>query len=148
MASPIACEQLPQKIIMLSTMLTSLKKGELPDMATLQGRLRAALVKKTAMLHLPRPFRHNDEKINPNSHHILWAAILLDDHPSQILALDLLLIEALDKPQAKNKKITTKDNCQNRIFQQSCQELLSLSSHHSLKTFVSKKLKKLIITKT
>lgn len=84
---------------MFTEMIASLQHGEMPEQAALQGRLRAAMVKKLAMLRLEYQFRHNDSKINPDTGQMVWAAVLLGDQQSLDLLADILLTEWLDQAQ-------------------------------------------------
>lgn len=52
----------------------------MPSPAAVKKWLEIALVKKMGVISLPYHFWHGDEKINPASKHLLWAAILTEDH--------------------------------------------------------------------
>lgn len=80
---------------MFSEMIAELKQGRLPaEMAILQKRLDAALVKKIGVLKSPRMLWPIDRKINPDSRHLVWAAILVGDQAAYRLALDMVGLEA------------------------------------------------------
>jgi hypothetical protein len=78
---------------MFTAMINSLKNGELPAPKELKARLPPALVKKSGVLQQPRPCWSNDPKINPDSVHLLWAAILLEDHELINLAAGMLFTQ-------------------------------------------------------
>ena len=103
---------------MFSEMIATIKNGQTPDITTLQGRLRAAIVKKMAILQLARQFRHNDNKINPKAQHILWAAIIANDPESIATALDIILFEETEQEKEPAPVAT--------IQQQEAQQLLNL----------------------
>ncbi len=128
---------------MFTTLISDLQQGHFPDPVSLRGRLHAALVKKLAMLRLEIQFRHQDEKINPNANHMLWAALLLEDNESIAIIIDILLTEALDQAQArrgaKNRQPILD---QQKIFQQSCTTLLQLVTNPILVKQLQQKIKK------
>ena len=64
---------------MFREMLKSLEDGVLPSAAALRQRLALALVKKAGILQQPRPCWSCDPKINPQTRHLLWAAVILED---------------------------------------------------------------------
>lgn len=86
---------------MFSQMIADLQHGLLPAAEALRARLQVAMVKKLAMLRLPRQFHHNDPKINPDTEHMLWAAILLEDADAIQTVQMILSTEAQTRHEAQ-----------------------------------------------
>lgn len=78
---------------MFSEMIASLKKGEMPSVENLRTKLQPAMVKKSGVLQQPRMCRSNDPKINPDSIHMLWAAILLGDQELIDVVAGMIFVE-------------------------------------------------------
>ena len=78
---------------MFSEIIKLLKRGKLPSPEELQIRLKPAMVKKSGVMQQPRLCWSNDPKINPDSVHMLWAAILLEDHGLISMAVGMIFIE-------------------------------------------------------
>ena len=64
---------------MFSGMVADIRQGRLPDTTPLRGRFRAALTKKLALVSQPPTYWESDPKRNPNTEHLLWAVLLLQD---------------------------------------------------------------------
>lgn len=128
---------------MFQTTISTLQQGLLPEPASYNGRLRAALVKKLAMLQLGRQFRHNDDKINPNASHMLWAAIILEEKETVATCLDILLTEDLESRPAKASS-NPDDTAIRRqqLLRQSLEQLLATSSSPSLNSTLRAKIEK------
>ena len=60
-------------------MIAGIRQGHLPDPAALRGRCQAAMTKKLALVSLPPTFWESDPKRNPDTCHLLWAVLLLQD---------------------------------------------------------------------
>jgi hypothetical protein len=86
---------------MFSQMIADVQNGLLPAAEALRSRLQVAMVKKLAMLRLPRQFHHNDPKINPDTEHMLWAAILLEDADAVQTLEMILFTEAQTRHEAQ-----------------------------------------------
>ncbi|PLX47938.1 MAG: hypothetical protein C0613_12325 [Desulfobulbaceae bacterium] len=86
---------------MFTAMLHDLHQGREPDPARLKQRLQIGLVKKKAVMRLQRQFHHNDSKINPDSEHLLWAALLLEDNEALETVAEILITEAHEQHEAR-----------------------------------------------
>lgn len=78
---------------MFTKMIQLLESGVLPASAELKIRLQPALAKKSGVLQQPRPCWSNDPKINPDTGHMLWAAILLADQELIGMTVAMLFVE-------------------------------------------------------
>lgn len=86
---------------MFTAMLDDLRQGREPSPAGLNQRLQIGLIKKKAVMRLQRQFRHNDSKINPDSEHLLWAALLLEDEEAQAAVVEIIITEAHEQHEAR-----------------------------------------------
>lgn len=82
---------------MFSGMIEDLKNGNLPDPALLRGRCHAAVTKKLAFVRLPPTFWENDPKRNPNSSHLFWAVLLIDDRDMLDIVKGIILMEQAER---------------------------------------------------
>lgn len=78
---------------MFSEMVDGLKHGVMPDSALLQGRCRAALAKKLAIVAQPPTYWIEDSKRNPDTEHLLWAVLLLQDADLLDIVIGIILME-------------------------------------------------------
>lgn len=106
---------------MFSEMIDGLKQGVLPDSALLQGRCRAALAKKLAIVSQPPTYWIVDSKRNPDTEHLLWAVLLLQDSDLLDVVIGIILME-----QAESEGLSAED-----FMQQSVARLLALAPYKS-----------------
>ena len=79
---------------MFSKMIELLKRGKLPSPEELRARrLKTATIKKSGVLQQPNPCWSNDPKINPDSVHLLWAAILQGYQERINIATGMIFVE-------------------------------------------------------
>ena len=83
---------------MFSKMIQQLKEGEIPDLKNLSDLLKVALIKKQGVLQQPPACWSNDPKINPDSGHILWAAVLLGLEEDTQTAVGIFISEINSRP--------------------------------------------------
>lgn len=83
---------------MFSKMITSLQAGVMPPVEPLAQLLRVALVKKQGVLQQPPACWSSDPKINPDSVHLVWAAVLNGRQEELISAEALVINEFLARP--------------------------------------------------
>jgi hypothetical protein len=83
---------------MFSNMINELQEDEIPAAGYLASILKVALVKKQGVLQQPPACWSNDPKINPDSAHLLWAAVLLGSEDEIITAAGLMMSELMAKP--------------------------------------------------
>ncbi|MEN8134246.1 MAG: hypothetical protein ABFS18_01750 [Thermodesulfobacteriota bacterium] len=119
---------------MFSEMIEMLKRGELPSAEKLHIRLKPAMVKKGGVMQQPHPCWSNDPKINPDSGHMLWAAILLEDQELISMATAMMFVEQGNKldaltPQKARKLLTEKGS-----------ELLALAPTPEFKSVLAEKI--------
>ncbi len=107
------------------------------------------MVKKLAIMRLNKEFHHNDSKINPESDHMLWAAILLEDHDALETLASILLTEAHDRYEARRGAMDAPSSPpeQNVVLRESAKKLLSLCSQNKLRQVVEEKIQKATIFK-
>jgi hypothetical protein len=82
---------------MFSEMIADLEKGILPDPAPLRGRCHAAVTKKLAFVRLPPVYWESDPKRNPDSSHLLWATLLLQDSEMLEVVKGIILMEQAER---------------------------------------------------
>lgn len=102
---------------MFSEMVDGLKHGVLPDPALLHGRCRAALTKKLAIVSQPPTYWIDDSKRNPDTEHLLWAALLLQDPDLLDVVIGIILME-----QAESDGLSAEE-----FMQESVTHLLALA---------------------
>lgn len=78
---------------MFSEMIAGLRQGLFPDPGPLRGRCHAAITKKLAFVRLPPLYWELDPKRNPDSSHLLWAVLLLQDQDMLDILKGIILIE-------------------------------------------------------
>ena len=78
---------------MFSEMVAGLRQGILPDRSLLRGRFRAALTKKLALVSQPPTYWESDPKRNPDSEHLLWAVLFLQDRDDFEVVKGVILME-------------------------------------------------------
>ncbi|MBU1641691.1 MAG: hypothetical protein KKG53_14550 [Proteobacteria bacterium] len=130
-------------------MIADLKQGLEPDPGPLRQRLQAAMVKKLAMMRLQREFHHNDSKINPNSEHMLWAAILLEDDEAVDTLITILITEAHDQYEAQRGAMDARRIPPElpEVVTASIQRLLTIGPGEKLNQLLKHKIKKTSIFK-
>lgn len=106
---------------MFSEMVDGLKHGVLPDLALLRGRCRAALAKKLAIVSQPPTYWIDDSKRNPNTEHLLWAVLLLQDPDLLDVMIGIILME-----QAESNGLSAEE-----FMQESVAHLLALAPYQS-----------------
>ncbi|MBU0909996.1 MAG: hypothetical protein KKA54_11680 [Proteobacteria bacterium] len=117
---------------MFSDMIHALRQNQLPEEPPLKARLRAAIVKKMAILRQPYLFWPQDTKINPPARHLLWAAVLLQDKENFELAGDILVTEILESAAARHLSDPVAHRPQ--LISEQLDELISIVSDGKLKT--------------
>lgn len=129
---------------MFTTLIEDLKQGNKPDLKALRQRLQLALIKKKAMMRLQPQFRHNDTKINPESRHMLWAALLVDDQESVTTLLDIMITEAYDCFEARRGAMgaSTTPPSLEELLTDTLQRLLATATDPSTKSLLKEKIKK------
>ncbi|MBU4260394.1 MAG: hypothetical protein KKC76_00750 [Proteobacteria bacterium] len=123
---------------MFSDMIHALRQNHLPEAAPLKARLRAAVVKKMAILRQPYLFWPQDTKINPPARHLLWAAVLLLDKENFELAGDILVMEMLESADARH--LSDPATLRPQLINAELDELISIVSDHNLKTQLLEKI--------
>ena len=118
---------------MFSELISQLKKGTLPDPTSLKKRFDAALIKKIGVLRQPYMLWSADQKINPSAKHLLWAAILLENHENFKLIEGIIATEELERQKKTAQPVET-------IIQSHLDELQSLSLSVDLTDTLQKKL--------
>ncbi|MBU0484405.1 MAG: hypothetical protein KKB30_07825 [Proteobacteria bacterium] len=78
---------------MFTEMISLIKKGQFPLPHDLRPRFKAGLIKKMGVLQQPPPCRTGDQKINPASQHLFWAALLLEDQEGLIMIEGVIVTE-------------------------------------------------------
>jgi len=80
---------------MIADIISQLKLSRMPPPATVKKWLEIALVKKMGVISLPYHFWPADSRINPASKHLLWAAILAEDHENFMIVEGIIHTEYL-----------------------------------------------------
>jgi hypothetical protein len=119
---------------MFAEMVSDLRLGNLPDLNLLRGRCHAAVTKKLAFVRLPPTYWENDPKRNPDTSHLLWAVLLLQDQEMLEIVKGVILMEQAER-EGKNLE---------EFMAQSLKELFELAPHDAFCT----KLKKLVTEKS
>ncbi|MEN8140460.1 MAG: hypothetical protein ABFR97_04480 [Thermodesulfobacteriota bacterium] len=101
---------------MLSGMVQAIEAGEIPAKSPLQGRLRAALIKKMAWLQQPVAMRSPDSKLNPATIQLVWAAIIVGDAESLDLSLDIFLTELSEQDGAAMERQLILADCRDKLL--------------------------------
>lgn len=130
-------------------MIEDLQSGLEPTLPLLRQRLQAAMVKKMAMMRLHKEFHHNDSKINPNTDHMMWAAILLEDHDAMETLATILLTEAHDRYEAQRGAMDAPRSPPelSGVLTLSVRKLLAVSASNKLSHLLNEKFKKATIFK-
>lgn len=123
---------------MFSGMINALRQNRLPEATTLKARLRAAVVKKMAILRQPYLFWPQDTKINPPARHLLWAAVLLQDRENFELAADILVTEKLESSDALS--LPDLLTIRRQLISEQLDELISIVNDNNLKTLLLEKI--------
>ncbi len=82
---------------MFAEMVSDLGEGKLPEVALLRGRCHAAVTKKLAFVRLPPVYWENDPKRNPDTRHLLWAILLLQDQEMLDVLKGIILMEQAER---------------------------------------------------
>lgn len=82
---------------MFSEMIAGISQGILPDIGPLRGRCHAAITKKLAFIRLPPVYWETDPKRNPNSSHLLWAILLIQDMDMLNTLQGIVLMEQTER---------------------------------------------------
>lgn len=82
---------------MFSEMIAELRQGRLPELAPLRGRCHAAVTKKLAFVRLPPVYWETDPKRNPNTTHLLWAVLLVQDSDMLEVVKGIILMEQAER---------------------------------------------------
>ncbi len=128
---------------MFSLFVESLQKGREPDMVDLRKRLDISLIKKMGVLNLPYHFWQSDQKINPSSAHMLWAAVYLEDQEGIAVVAELKRREAEEAQKYKKAGQGKFDADGYRtLLTTDLDDLLILASETDLKVSVQDKCKK------
>lgn len=114
---------------MFSHMIASLKQGVLPSAVSIQGRLHIALIKKEAILRLPKSFQVSDPKMNPRADHMIWAAVILEDRNLFDITASILLTEK-SCTEAETDSISSHNE---QIIASNLANLLTTASHSLLR---------------
>ncbi len=124
---------------MFTEMITSLQNNIFPHASSIRGRLNVALIKKEAVLQLPKNFRVADPKINPRADHMTWAAVLLADKDLFEITTTILLTEiSIDQVTIR---LSQKDNT--ATIQKTLTELISLPANEMIKEQINSNIKKI-----
>ena len=105
---------------MFSGMVADLERGVLPDIGLLRGRCHAAVTKKLAVVRLPPAYWEKDPKRNPDTRHLLWAVLLVQESDLFEVIKGIILME-----QAEGEGLSAED-----YFQKGLSELLALAPDH------------------
>lgn len=82
---------------MFAEMVSNLRKGKLPEVSLLRGRCHAAVTKKLAFVRLPPVYWENDPKRNPDTKHLLWAVLFLQDQEMLEVVKGIILMEQAER---------------------------------------------------
>lgn len=88
---------------MFSEMVRDIEQGILPDVGLLRGRCHAAVTKKLALVRLPPAYWERDPKRNPDTGHLLWAILLLQDPDLLEVVKGVILIEQAEGKGSRQK---------------------------------------------
>jgi hypothetical protein len=116
---------------MFSEMIEQLKKGTTPQAASLLPRLKAAIAKKSGVIRQPKMCWSSDPKINPDSTHMLWAAILVGDLELVEICTGIILVEEGNKAGAADSETLVRNKSA---------ELLALVNDKNLKKTLQRKI--------
>ena len=115
---------------MFSEMVRDIEQGILPDVGLLRGRCHAAVTKKLALVRLPPAYWERDPKRNPDTGHMLWAILLLQDRDLLEVVKGVILIE-----QAEGEGLSAED-----FITSSLDELLALAPNLHFTTLLQKQI--------
>lgn len=113
---------------MFAEMVNNLRKGKLPEVSLLRGRCHAAVTKKLAFVRLPPVYWENDPKRNPNTSHLLWAVLLLQDQESLEVVKGIILMEQAER---EGKSLA-------EFMEQSLEELFDLAPDEEFRAELKK----------
>ncbi len=107
------------------------------------------MIKKLAMMRLQREFQHNDHKINPNTEHMLWAAILLENDGAMETLATILITEAHDRFDAQRGAMATRRTPPDlaELLHESLDTLLSISRDTKINQLLKQKAQKASVFK-
>jgi len=94
---------------MFTQMVNKLQNGTLPKKDELSTRFEFALVKKLGVIRTPYQFWPNDPKINPQTKHLLWATILLNDVENYRIVEAIISAELEKKQKATGQPYSLKE---------------------------------------
>jgi len=131
---------------MIDDIVSLLKQSRMPPPAAVKQWLKIALVKKMGVLSLPYHFWHGDSKINPAAKHLLWAAILAEDHENFTIVEGIIHTEylAAGKNPEVQKTRHRKDSFIGKIVTGYVDELLALAPEPALHKLLADKANKIL----
>ncbi len=131
---------------MIGDIISRLQQAKMPQPAAVKQWLEIALVKKMGVISLPYHFWHGDNKINPASKHLLWAAILTEDHENFATVEGIVHSEYLGAgkgPELHDGR-SKKDSAVGRTITAYVDELLTLAPEPTFRRLLVDKANKLL----
>ncbi len=119
-------------------MISSLKNNSFHNITGLRGKLNISIIKKEAVLRLPKNFRVADPKINPRSDHMVWASVLLDDKDLFELTSSLFLTDLSMNPTTHSSTEKPHDE----LIADSLAQLINTTQDPTLITTLSQRIRK------
>ena len=113
---------------MFAEMVSDLRRGKLPEVSLLRGRCHAAVTKKLAFVRLPPVYWESDPKRNPDTSHLLWAVLLLQDQEMLDVLKGIILMEQAER---EGKSLS-------EFMEQSLAELFGLAPDQEFKAELEK----------
>jgi len=113
---------------MFAEMVSDLRRGKLPEVSLLRGRCHAAVTKKLAFVRLPPVYWESDPKRNPDTSHLLWAVLLLQDQEMLDVVKGIILMEQAER---EGKSLA-------EFMEQSLKELFDLAPDQEFKAELEK----------
>ncbi len=129
---------------MFEEMINELNKSTFIPHEMLLKRFQAAVTKKIGILKQPRSVRTGDEKINPSSKHLLWAAVLLEDIDCFELVRGIIGTELQEDHKAKGESISHQEftSLFNNNLLGHLKELLAINPDANVNQNLSEKINK------
>lgn len=128
---------------MFDDIIAQLAAGRLPEPALLEKRLAAGLIKKLGVLKQPYNFWPGDHKINPETRHLLWAAMLLEDLDSFLAIEGIILTEGHERLRAQGRPAGPRAGVEQQVLA-FLQELLALVTDSSLNEIIRHRAEKIL----